>query len=141
MSFHQKLLSQHNPKLNDFFVTKTDVEKRSIDFIKRQIRSKNGMILIAKDDDKIIGYANLMIKEYIPLFELDWIGEIIALYVDEKYRGKHVSSQLLKKSKEWFKQKDIHHVMLNVFPDNHHAKEIYDHWGFSCYLQDLRIII
>jgi GNAT superfamily N-acetyltransferase len=129
MKFHQELLSEHNPELSEFFVTKKDGEQRSIEFLKHQIRSKNGMILVAKEEERIVGYTNLMIKEYIPLFEIDWIGEIIALYVDETYRGKQVSSLLLQKSKEWFKQKGIHHVMLNVFPDNHHAKEIYDHWG------------
>lgn len=139
--FHQNMLQEHNPSLMDYFVMKDDGETISIDFLKRQIRSKNGMILIAKDGNQIIGYTNLMIKDYIPLFNIDRIGEIIALFVDEGYRGKHVSSLLFQKSKEWFHQKGIHHIMLNVFPDNQHAKEIYENWGFSCYLQDMRYVM
>ncbi len=139
--YHKKMIEKNRPELDPFFVLKKDGEKISSDFIKRQIRSKNGTILIAKDKNQIIGYTNLIIKDNIPLFNIDKIGEIIALFIDEQYRGKKISTLLFQESKEWFKQKHIKHVMLNVSPDNYHVKEIYEHLGFSSFLHDMRIII
>ena len=139
--YHKKMIKKNRPELDPFFVLKEDGENIAKDFIKRQIRSKNGLIIVAKDDKKIIGYTNLAIKDNIPLFNIEKIGEIIALFIDEKYRGKNVSTLLFQESKEWFKKKHIKHVMLNVFPDNNHSKEIYEHWGFYSLLHDMRIII
>jgi len=139
--YHKKMIEKNRPELDPFFVLKKDGEKISSDFIKRQIRSKNGTILIAKDDEWIVGYTNLIIENYIPLFNIDKIGEIIALFIDEEYRGKKVSTLLFHESIEWFKQKKIKHVMLNVFPDNHQVKEIYEHLGFSSFLHDMRITL
>ncbi len=141
MNLHREMIATNRPEILPFFETKKNAEQLSKEFITRQIRSKNGAILIAKDDDRIVGYANLMIKEYIPLFQIEHTGEIIALFVDEEYRGKHISSLLFKESKAWFKQKHISHITLNVFPDNDHAKKIYEHWGFHCFSYDMRRVI
>ena len=141
MDFHQEMIEEYRPELHSFFVTKKDGEQISSKIIERQIRSKNGTILIAKDNNRIIGYTNLAINEYPPLFNIERIGKIIALFVDEEYRGKNASSLLFQESRKWFKQKNIKHIMLNVLPDNKHAKEIYKHWGFSCFVEDMRLTL
>jgi ribosomal protein S18 acetylase RimI-like enzyme len=107
-------------------------------FVKRLIRSKSGLALIAEDNGLPAGYLLAMIKPNIPLFKLEKLGEITDIYIRKKYRGSGVSSKLKVKAFKWLKEKGVKKVSLNVFPGNKKAVGVYEHWGFSAFQLEMR---
>ena len=58
-------------------------------------------IFAAMDDDRIVGHATLLKTDYYPLPEVyPWVSTV---YVDEAYRGQHISGQLIAAANEYAK--------------------------------------
>ena len=106
--------------------------------VKKYIKRRNGLVLVAEDNGKIIAYNLNYIKNNIPIFLIEKIGYISGLYVDEKYRGKSISSEFSKKAFIWFKSKKIKDIEIAAYPQNKRAVSIYRKWGFKDYHLVLR---
>jgi ribosomal protein S18 acetylase RimI-like enzyme len=107
----------------------------------RMIRSKNGLVLIVEVDKKIAGYLIIMIKNNVPIFKLEKLGEITDLYIKEEFGGKGISSKLRDEILKWCKKKNISTITLDVLPENIHAIRIYEKWGFNEFLIEMRMRI
>jgi GNAT superfamily N-acetyltransferase len=133
-----EIVKKHSPEhlkdLNQKETTVEIVEK----FIKRLIRSKNGLVLVAEIDGKPVGHAAVLIKKNIPIFKMEYIGELTDIYVREEYRGMGISTELKSEAFKWLKEKKIKKVLLHVFPDNESAIPVYNSWGFSPFLMEMR---
>ena len=105
-------------------------------FVKKNIR--NGLVLVAEDDGKIIAYSINYIKNNIPIFKIEKIGYISDLFVDERCRGKGISSEFRKRVIAWFKSKKINNIEIAAYPMNKRALLIYKNWGFDDYRLILR---
>lgn len=110
-------------------------------YIKGRIYSKNDAIFIAELNGKPVGHIMLSIKKSHPIFEMGRYGRINTVYIEEKFRGKSISSILKDEAFKWFKKKDINRVSLNAFPDNVKAISAYKKWGFSTSLIEMRMSI
>ena len=107
-------------------------------YLKKNIQGRNGLVLVAEDNGKLIAYNLSYIKDNIPVFAMKKIGAIADLFVDEKYRGKGISSEFKKRVFEWFKSKKMKHVEIALYPQNKRAFSIYKKWGFKDYHIALR---
>jgi ribosomal protein S18 acetylase RimI-like enzyme len=108
-------------------------------FIQSTIHSKNGLILIAEVDKQIAGYLIIIIKKNIPIFKIEKLGEITDIYLKKEYRDKGISNKLRDEVIKWCKLKQISKITLNVFPENIHARKIYEKWGFNEFLIEMRM--
>jgi [ribosomal protein S18]-alanine N-acetyltransferase len=78
--------------------------------------------LSAKVDDKLVGYAGLMV--------VDGEAHITTLAVDTPYRGKRVGSLLALRLIEVALLKRVHWITLEVRESNDAAQELYKRFGF-----------
>lgn len=93
-----------------------------------------GKILLAEVDGKTIGYEIVAVWKQPKLNELEngkhKTGEILDLYVDEKYRGLGIGKKLLQEAEDYFRKSGCDSMWLQVFEPNKNAHEVYKKYGF-----------
>ncbi len=110
-------------------------------YFARSIRSRLGFVLVLEDKGRVQGYSLCRIQKNIPVFEYDNIGYLSDIYLEGPYRGKGYSSEMWKRSLEWFREKGIKHISIRVLSCNPTAHEVYEHWGFRDLLTEMDLDI
>jgi ribosomal protein S18 acetylase RimI-like enzyme len=134
------LKKSKSQNLDDFFL-KHNSNTFLKQFILQTIRSKNGLVLIAEFDKQIAGYLIIIIKKNIPIFKLEKLAEITDLYIKEEFRGNGISNKLRDEVFKWCNIKKISSITLDMIPNNIHAKRVYEKWGFTKFLIEMRMRI
>ncbi len=98
--------------------------------IKEIINDKNSIILLAKEDKKVVGFLIAKIKKNNTGSEQITQGTIANLYVLKKYRKKGIATQLYNQSMMWFNRRGCKYIQLTVYNLNP-AKKLYMKWGFK----------
>jgi GNAT superfamily N-acetyltransferase len=120
----------------------------SMNFETRMIPSvknaKANYILVAKDDNEIVGYvySNISSKEiysneFATFFDLDSVkndevGCLSQFYIKEGYRNMGIGTVLFEKSMEWLNSfESINDLFIFVSNGNDHALKFYQGKGFK----------
>ena len=118
--------------LNDLESICSNLEKDFDDFwnyniLKNELQNPNSIYFVAKDkNNNILGFIIFEIKD--KRSKTLWIDQLV---VDEKERGKGISSLLIKKAEEIAKKEKCVRVEFCCWSFNKHANEIYNHLGFK----------
>lgn len=88
-------------------------------------------ILIAIENDKIVGFIRGELMANSKLFDGALYGYISDIYVEEDYRGLNIADELLREIICWFKDSEICTIRLNVNPQNYRAIGFYQRYGFE----------
>ena len=131
MKHHDENIIPRDERLKEFFERKKEAPEMFRKMILKRISDKNALILIAEENDKPVGYCMSIIKDHIPIYKIDKVGYISDLYVEEKFRGKKISSEFKKRSIEFFKRKGMKCATIEVFHKNDSSYNIYKKWGFT----------
>lgn len=120
---------------DDFGVTKEWIEQRNtLQRSEEKVNSRRDRFLnnktngamnawVARDDSgEIIGSTT-------PYIDSDGVQHVGSLYVDKKWHGKGVSSELMTRALDWFDLSQD--IVLNVVAYNERAKTFYRKWGFE----------
>lgn len=111
----------------DLFLSVDEVLQK--DYFEELIQNKK--ILIAKLDNKIIGYAVFSIKEKEnPSMRYRKQLNIEAICIDENYRGNGVGTLLLEYIKHKAKEQRCTDMYLTVNQENKNAIKVYEKFGF-----------
>ncbi len=106
--------------------------------VEKKIKNEKNLILIAYEDDEIIGFIIGIIKEFNHLvYEPFTYGELMTLWVKEEFRKNGISSALRDELFEWFKTNNCKYVQLQVL-DKNPALGIYEKWGFEPVLKIMK---
>ncbi len=136
-----KIMTIHTPQhLNDINL-KQNFEELLLKYIKGRIYSKNDAIFISEFNDKPVGHMIISVKKSFPIFDLQFYGRINTVFVEEEFRGRGISSKLKNEAIKWFKSKGIERISLNVFPNNKTAIDVYNRWGLTLSLFEMRMTI
>ncbi len=100
--------------------------------LKSLIQSGEATILKAELEGQIVGYVTLCIHE-LPkaLFVHAKKGSIASIGVDSDCRGHGVGSFLLQAAEEYFKERGVKVVELDVYPFNLCTTQLYDKFGYE----------
>ncbi len=102
----------------------------------KNIRSPNGLVLIAEDRGKPVGYSLNLIKPNIPVFRIRRLGHMSDLYLKPGYRGKGIGTRFRDEAFRWFRKKGVRHASIAVRALNPVSWKIYRKWGFlDCHLE------
>ncbi len=138
MKEHDKIILTKNPKLNECEIKESNMGESYRKFLESHIKSSDGVVFIAKENDEIVGYALIFIKGEIPIYKNKKIGCASDLYIKKNFRNKGISSKLRDKSFAWFKGKGINFVSAPIYPDNKFAHSLFKKWGFFDYKIEMR---
>lgn len=100
-------------------------------FLTERIENNDSEIFVAENEGKLVGFVQLY-----PLFSSTrmkryWL--LNDLYVNENYRGKGFSKQLIEASKELAKSTDVAGILLETGKSNDIGNKLYPSCGFEIY--------
>lgn len=119
------------------FATTRDALRHFDRYLRAGARNPDSAVLVADADGCIIGYTLLTILSNPPVFELPRYGFVAEMCVDEAMRGKGIGRKLWEQAAEWFRQKGLSTVQLNVACVNEEGRRFWRHLGFREYLEVL----
>ena len=99
-------------------------------------------LLVAEDDDQIIGFVFAYLRE-VPGEVLNrWaaskVAQIELLVVDSSYRGRGIGKALLNRLLEILREESVDMVLLHCPSEAIEAKHLYDELGFEVRAYDMR---
>ena len=100
-------------------------------FLKERIEKKDSEIFVAENEDKLVGFVQLY-----PLFSSTrmkcyWL--LNDLYVNENYRGKGFSKELIEEAKELCRSTNACGILLETGKSNDIGNQLYPSCGFELY--------
>lgn len=133
MKEHRQIIAKGNKDLMALTKLRKGAQKKFTPWASKQIKSPNGLLLVAEKDGKLIGYCLSFIKKNAPVFDVAYLGYISDLYVKKEYRGTGIASAFTTEAKKWFKKKKMRYASLTVWTNNDRAQKIYKKWGYEPY--------
>ncbi|WP_272148816.1 GNAT family N-acetyltransferase [Tenacibaculum aiptasiae] len=134
LDFEQELIKAERP-----FDETLKEGKISYYDIKSMILSDEVEVMVAVENDEIIGsgYARIVIpKSY---FKFDKFAYLGFMYVKPTHRGKGVNKKVVEALNTWIFSKNVFEVRLDVYAENHGAIRAYEKVNFKKNLINMRM--
>jgi len=96
-------------------------------------------VLVAEDDDRLVGSIYGQIRERKPYFQTSHLGYIGFMYVAPEHRGQGLVEALIGGIKTWFNDQGIKEIILHVYAQNPRAIRAYEKAGFVSHLVEMRL--
>ena len=99
--------------------------------VAKNTAGKFGIVILAKNNDKAVGFAHGMIKflpDYLGGFP---VGMITHVYVNEEARRSGTGKEMVHNLEEWFNLKNVHSIELQVISGNPSAREFWEKLGYK----------
>lgn len=92
---------------------------------------KFGILVVAREGDKAVGFAHGMIK-FLPDYLGGYpIGTITHIFVEEEARKSGIGRELVNELEEWFSTRNVHSVELQVISGNSAGKGFWKKLGYE----------
>ncbi len=105
-----------------------------VDHLLEQVKEK-GVVLLARDEDAVIGFIAGTIPSEDPDDKLDHYsskeGKIIELVVSQKYRGQGAGRMLMEKIEEYFRDNGCEYIRVGCFAQNTGTHVFYEKCGYG----------
>ncbi len=105
------------------------------------IVSKESLVLIAEESDRIVATGYSQIRESKPWLEHDKHGYLGFMCVLPEYRGQGINQKIMSLLMEWSQQKGVKDFYLDVYKDNQSAIKAYEKVGFKSSLVEMKLSI
>jgi len=136
-----KAMLNEMPEINKMLTDLIQDERKNYDsninenykvqeFYEKLVDNENKIILVARDNDIILGYVYGFIQDNGNLF-INKIAKLDALFVKEQYRGNGIARSLIREFINWARENEVAYVELSVCKDNTNAINLYENEGFS----------
>ena len=120
---------KQNPAIRPYL--RASNAKFSTERMRKWLRSRNARVVIAEHNSVPCGFSVAWVATNPGIFRPKRYGFIGIIFVHQEYRGRKISSLMMKDIYSWFSKRGIKHVFLSVLCDNTHARGIYEKWGFG----------
>ncbi len=127
--------------LNPLFIRREDGHLNFERYLLEKMNSDDALVLVAIEDEHVVGYSLAMIANYPPVFKVEKYGMISDMAITQKHRRKGIGEKLLQKNIDWFRSKQIYRVELNVAVNNPVGYPFWQKQGFRAYLHRLHLDI
>lgn len=118
-------------KLHDAYNPEWSFAKDGETYFKNRLAQENGgVVFIAEDGDKIVGYLAAKYATYSFRSE-NPIAEIENIFVEETHRRKNVGTLLYEEFKKWCTQNHVKRIKVTAAYPNSSAREFYESLGFG----------
>ena len=129
-----KGLINHHLSITPIFQIRDDAEVNMRKYVKASIENGDSLVLIAKEQNRIIAYMLCKIVSNPPVLEERKFGAISDAFVLEEKRGKGVIKKMENKAVEWFSQKGMKSAEVRVYCKNKLGKRVWDRLGYKDFM-------
>ncbi|MDD5171530.1 MAG: GNAT family N-acetyltransferase [Candidatus ainarchaeum sp.] len=127
---HHRSLAKKKTAERDMVELAPDAERRWRLWARKNMRSRNGLLLVAEEDGKIIGYSLNNIKSNVRLFKVKKYGYLSDIFVAKTHRKRGIGNAFLKAALGWFRKKRMRYAAIAYRACNRQAGQVYSKWGF-----------
>ncbi|MCG2738237.1 MAG: GNAT family N-acetyltransferase [Thermoplasmatales archaeon] len=129
-----KGLIDHHLSMTSIFQMRSDAEVNIRKYVKDSIESKDGLVLIAKEQNRIIAYMLCKIVSNPPVLEERKFGAISDAFVLEDKRNKGIIKKMENKAVEWFKGKGMKSTEVRVYCKNEIGNKVWGKLGYKDFI-------
>jgi ribosomal protein S18 acetylase RimI-like enzyme len=123
-------------KIRDsFFSRSKEAPKNFGKFIAENLRKDDAIVYVAEKDGEVIGHILATIQNYPPVFKTKRYGLVNDLAVSSGYRRLGIGQHLLALVKDWFVNKDIRRIEIEVATANEVSISFWGKMNFKPYKQ------
>lgn len=126
----RNIVLKENRRLKTYIERTPDRDRKVAGWMRKWIRSKNALVLLAELGAFPIGFATASIETNHGIYGPMRFGFIGFVFVRRQHRGQGISSRMMREMLAWFAKRKIKHVSLSVMASNHPARAIWKKWGF-----------
>jgi len=134
IQFHEEIDTWFTPREGSI----PGFQKHLVD---RFMRPENGLVLVALDNRKVVGYSLSEVREPSPGMKQQRWGYIDQLAVTAGYRRKGVGQKMFVEILAWLKSKGVNRVELEVTAQNAIGYAFWRKHGFQDYMHRLYLEI
>ncbi len=127
----QRMYMEHHSKLDDYFTAQEDASARWISYMRKLLRQKDNLVVIAIDNETIIGYMMSSIYTRRPIYKIGKVGLVGDNFVLPKYRRKGIFSKMLEETLSWMKAKGVEYVEHPIAAKNRLGRIVWRKKGFE----------
>ena len=99
--------------------------------IQNLIEREDAHVLVVVVNNKLVGSGYALIKKSAPYKNPDHFAYLGFMYIAPEQRGNGLNGALIMELVQWAKDRDIHEVQLDVYPENKSAIKAYTKLGFK----------
>ncbi len=117
--------------------------ERNEEFFSIIFNSENQDILVAEQDNKIVGFAHVVILEQkkVPCLIPERVIYLQDLDVSEELRSQGIGAKLIEACKDYGKKKGADFMRTQVFPQNVRGMKFYERAGFSEKMKTIEVYL
>jgi ribosomal protein S18 acetylase RimI-like enzyme len=105
--------------------------------LRRFMKSEDGLVLVAGDKGKVIGYSLSEIRRNSPGLKREKYGYIDEMAVTANYQRRGIGEKMLAEIMRWFQSNDIKRVELGTTTQNLVGNSFWQKQGFTIYMNTL----
>lgn len=123
-------LSNHDER----YKHKDSAEERWQQYFENQLLgSKYGTVIVAENNDRIVGVLEARLKGDHPIFQIDDHGYINGHFVLEEFRETNVPEKMIEAALKWFKNDphSVEYCRIDVLDSDQWMTDIYSNYGFD----------
>jgi ribosomal protein S18 acetylase RimI-like enzyme len=105
--------------------------------LRRFMKSEDGLVLVAGDKGKVIGYSLAEIRRISPGLKREKYGYIDEMAVTANYQRRGIGEKMLAEIMRWFQSNDIKRVELGTTTQNVVGNSFWQKQGFTIYMHTL----
>ena len=121
---------KNDRRLRTYIQATADRDRKVAEWMRKFIRSRNALVLLAQSDALPIGFATASIETNHGIYGPKRFGFIGFVFVKRQHRGKGISSLMMKEILAWFGERQIRYVSLSVMEGNYPARAVWKKFGF-----------
>jgi ribosomal protein S18 acetylase RimI-like enzyme len=123
------------PQSGEFTDDETSWRVRSSEY-REWLADPRSFLLLARADDRLIGYAVIRVMEAGPELMDSWrvpeaVAEIETMLIAAEFRGSGLGSRLLDEIDAELERQGISEVIVGLMPGNDGAQRLYERRGFQ----------
>ena len=117
--------------LPSFFGLAKSCKKPLRKYALKCLNDSSNAFFIAKMGSVSVGFVQIQLEDWPAIFKTQKSAELKNFFVFKPFRGKRVSSAIMKTVKAFLSKKKIKFLTLDVAVQNKSARDVYAHWGFE----------
>lgn len=129
-----KELMDYHRRLDPAFTRRPDGHRRFAHFLVECLDNDIFVVLVAVEDEEVLGYALAKEERYPPVFERSRHGSLFDMAVHPDRQRQGIGSALLAAVEQWTLDRGIDRLELRVSVHNPVGREFWARHGFEDYL-------
>jgi len=107
------------------------------EMVRRLMKSPDGLVLVALDKERAVGYSLSEIKGPSKGLKRDNYGYVHHIAVTANYRRRGIAEKMLDEIMKWLQSKNLERVELDITTRNQVAYSFWEKHGFVDYMRTL----